>query len=132
LVAIAAVKAGAASVEASEIDDYAVAAIELNANINDVTVVPRAENLIGRDDGWDVVLAGDVSYERDMAASITGWLEDLARRGALVLIGDPGRSYLARDKLVTVAEYRVAVNRSLEDADIKRTNVWRFAVGEDG
>ena len=131
LVAIAASKAGAASVEASEIDNYAIAAIGLNAETNGVGIVARAENLIGRDEGWDVVFAGDVSYERDMAAAMTNWLEVLARRGAFVLIGDPGRSYLARDRLVTVAEYRIAVNRSLEDMEIKRTNVWRFAIGED-
>ena len=73
-----------------------------------------------------MVLAGDISYERDMAAALTGWLETLARRGALVLIGDPGRSYLAREKLELVAEYTVAVSRDIEDAEVKRACVWRF------
>ncbi len=131
LVAIAAARAGATIVEASEIDDFALAAIGLNAAENGVTIAPRAADLVGVDEGWDVVLAGDVSYERDMAARMTDWLEALARRGALVLIGDPGRSYLARDRLSAVAEYRIAVSRDLEDAEIKRTQVWRFSTLAD-
>ena len=127
LVAIAAAMAGAARVEASEIDDFALAAIGLNAAENGVTIEVRAGDLVGADEGWDVVLAGDISYERDMAARMTDWLEGLSRRGALALIGDPGRSYLARDRLSAVAEYRIAVSRDLEDAEIKRTQVWRFA-----
>jgi predicted nicotinamide N-methyase len=126
LVAIAAAKAGAAQVEASEIDDFAVAAIGLNSQANDVEVAARAQDMIGRDEGWDVVLAGDVSYERDMARAVTDWLERLVRRGAEVRLGDPGRSYLARERLALIAEYSVPVTRELEDADIKRTGVYRF------
>lgn len=126
LAAIAAARSGAASVEASEIDDFAIAAIGLNARGNDVSVAARARDLVGVDEGWDVVLAGDISYEMDMAARLTGWLEGLAARGALVLIGDPGRAYLARARLTRVIEYSVPVMRSLEDADFKATGVWRF------
>lgn len=126
VVAVAAALAEARRVEACDIDGFARAAIALNAKANGVSVTVRAEELLGRDEGWDVVLAGDVSYERDMAASVTAWLRRLAGRGALVLIGDPGRSYLARDLLEPVATYRVPVTRSLEDADIKETSVWRF------
>ncbi len=127
LVAIAAALAGARSVEASEIDSFAIDAIAINAAANGVTIAPRAGDIVGADGGWEVVLAGDVSYERDMAGRVTAWLEGLAARGALVLIGDPGRSYLAREKLVAVADYRVPVTRALEDSEIKRTHVWRFA-----
>jgi predicted nicotinamide N-methyase len=126
LVAIAAAKAGAARVEASEIDDFALTAIEMNARENDVTIDVRSGDLVGVDDGWDVVLAGDISYQREMAEAATAWLESLAARGADVLIGDPGRAYLARDRLECVAEYRVPVTRALEDADIKRSGVYRF------
>lgn len=126
LVAIAAMKAGAARVEACDIDAFAGAAIKLNAAANGVPITPRIENLIGRDEGWDAVFAGDVSYEQDMARAVTDWLEALHRRGALVLIGDPGRSYLAREKLEPIAEYCVPVTRALEDSEIKRAQVWRF------
>ncbi len=126
LVAIAAMKAGAARVEACEIDQFAAAAIALNADLNGVAVSVRLEDIVGRDDGWDVALAGDVSYERDMAGAVTDWLDALRRRGATVLIGDPGRSYLARERLEAIADYQVPVTRDLEDAEIKRTSVWRF------
>lgn len=127
LVAIAAAKAGAARVVASEIDDFALAAIALNAQANGVRVETIAGDIVGRDDGWDVALAGDVSYERDMALAVTDWLERLHRRGARVLIGDPGRAYLARERLVQIAEYRVPTTRALEDAEIKKSGVWRFS-----
>lgn len=126
LVAIAAAKAGAASVEACEIDLFAIEAIGLNARMNGVEIAGRTGDLVGLDEGWDVVLAGDVSYERDMAARVTEWLAALRARGATVLLGDPGRSYLARDRLEQIAEYRIAVSRDLEDAEIKKTGVWKF------
>ncbi len=126
LVAIAAAMAGAARVEASEIDPFAQAAIALNARENDVAVRVLAEDVVGADRGWDVILAGDVFYQRDMAEAVTPWLEALARRGALVLVGDPRRSYLALDRLACLIEYGVPVTRALEDADIKRTGVFAF------
>jgi predicted nicotinamide N-methyase len=126
LVAIAAAKVGAAKVEACDIDDFALAAMQLNAQANGVELKIRNDNLIGRDEGWQVVLAGDVSYERDMAQNVTDWLHGLSRRGALVLIGDPGRAYLDRQRLEIVAEYQVPVTRTLEDCEIKRSQVWRF------
>ena len=131
LVAIAAAKAGAREVEASEIDVFAVEAIAINARANCVSIRARHDDVIGRDDGWDVILAGDVSYERDMAQRVTDWLAGLAARGASVLVGDPGRSYLARDRLEAVAEYRVPVTRALEDSEIKKTSVWRFRTDRD-
>ena len=128
LVAIAAARAGAGRVEASDIDAFALAAIRLNARANGVAVEPVAEDLIGSDRGWDTVLAGDICYERDLAARVVAWLEALARRGARVLVGDPGRSYLPRERLEALATYEVPVTRTLEDADIKRTSVWGFRI----
>jgi predicted nicotinamide N-methyase len=126
IVAIAAALAGAAKVEASEIDPFAQAAIALNASENRVAVDVLCEDVIGTDRGWDVVLAGDVAYERDMAAAVFAWLEGLARRGALALVGDPRSSYLALDRLECVAEYFVPTTRALEDAEIKRAGVFAF------
>lgn len=126
LVAIAAAKGGAARVVACDIDHFAIEAIALNAAANGVDVAARLGDLVGADEGWDVVLAGDVSYERDMAARVTDWLAALRARGAEVYIGDPGRAYLARDRLEAVATYRVPVSRELEDSEIKASSVWRF------
>ncbi|WP_076442563.1 methyltransferase [Bosea sp. TND4EK4] len=126
LVAIAAAKAGAGSVEACDIDAFAAAAIGLNAKANGATVAARLADLVGQDEGWEVICAGDVCYERAMAEAVIGWLEGLSRRGATVLIGDPGRSYLPRGRLQEVATYQVPVTRALEDAEIKRSSVWRL------
>ncbi len=126
LVAIAAALAGAASVEASDIDAFAIAAIALNSKANDVGIVPRFEDLVGGPCPWDVVLAADVAYEADMAARFADWLEAAAWSGVKVLLGDPGRTFLPRTRLVAVADYHVPVTRALEDSEIKHTCVWRF------
>jgi predicted nicotinamide N-methyase len=127
LVGIAAMKAGAASVTATDIDDFAVAAIALNSAQNGIPFTGEARDVIGRDEGWDLICAGDVCYERDMAARVTGWLQTCAARGATVLIGDPGRSYLPREQLRALADYQVPVTRTLEDSDVKHTRVWTMA-----
>jgi predicted nicotinamide N-methyase len=126
ILAVAAMQAGASHVTACEIDAFAVDAIGLNADANDAVVNAQMGDFVDRDDGWDVVLAGDVSYERDMTERVTRWLHSLHARGAQVLIGDPGRTYLARGKLESLAEYDVPVIRDLEDADTKKTLIWRF------
>ncbi|WP_262298838.1 class I SAM-dependent methyltransferase [Microvirga sesbaniae] len=127
LVAIAAMKAGASAVTACDIDAFAVAAIGMNAAANGVSsITPLREDVVGQDRGWDAVLAGDICYERDLAERVTDWLLSLSRRGATVLIGDPGRSYLPKDRLENLAVYEVPVTRTLEDSDVKSSSVWRF------
>ncbi|MGH6718511.1 MAG: class I SAM-dependent methyltransferase, partial [Alphaproteobacteria bacterium] len=116
------------SVLAADTDAFAIAAIGLNAAANGVTVATTDRDPIGRDDGWDVVLAGDVCYERPMADRVTGWLAGLAARGARVLIGDPGRAYLPKDRLVALAHYMVPTTAALEDHAVRRTAVWTFRV----
>jgi predicted nicotinamide N-methyase len=103
-----------------------MAAITLNAAANGVVIAARADDLVGADEGWDAVLAGDICYERETAARATEWLSRLAGRGATVLVGDPGRSYLPREKMEALATYEVPVTRALEDAEVKRSSVWRF------
>lgn len=127
LVAIAAAMAGAARVEAADIDPFCSAAVHLNASVNDVSFGFTEVDLIGADGGWDVVLAGDVFYDSALAARVTPWLASLSARGATVLVGDPGRSYLPKTRLQERAVYRVPVTRALEDADVKETTVWEFA-----
>lgn len=127
LVAIAAMKAGARVVEAAEIDAYAIEAIGLNARANTVSIAASLGDILGEDRGWDVILAGDVCYEQGMAARVIGWLEGLQARGATVLIGDPGRSYLPKAKLTELATYMVPVVGALEDNEVKKTSVWGIA-----
>lgn len=126
LVAIAAIKAGAATAEASDIDPLARIAIAMNAAANSVRVRTVAADLIGADRGWDVVLVGDAFYEKPLADRLPPWLSRLANRGATVLVGDPGRAYLPLSGLEVCSTYEVPVTRALEDAEVKKTRVWRF------
>ncbi|MGH3121355.1 MAG: class I SAM-dependent methyltransferase [Streptosporangiaceae bacterium] len=135
LVAIAAAVAGAASVTPSDTDPLAVAAITLNAGVNRVGLESTVGDLLGapgpgRAAGGpvrtDVVLAGDAFYDRDMAARMLPFLERASQAGATVLVGDPGRAYLPRDRFTQVAAYEVPVERVIEDADVKPTTVWRL------
>ena len=133
LVGIAAMKAGAHAVTAADIDQFAGVAAALNAAANDVTVTIHSNDLLGHDHlagsdtRWDTILAGDIFYERDTAERAFAFLRAAADAGATVLIGDPGRSYLPKAKLVRLAEYRVPVTRELEDSEIKHTAVWTIA-----
>ena len=94
LVAIAAARAGARQVTANDLDPLAAAATALNAADNKVSVATKTGDLVGADDRWDVVVAGDIAYQADMAGHLFPWLAALARRGAAVFVGDPGRAYL--------------------------------------
>jgi predicted nicotinamide N-methyase len=127
LVGIAAVKAGAAYVECADIDRFCGPAVRLNAALNQVALDYTDADLIGIDHGWDVVLAGDVFYDRAMADRLMPWFEALNARGAAGVVGDPGRSYLPKSGLRECARYEVPVTRSLEDAEVKRTIVWALA-----
>ena len=129
LVAIAAAKAGAAEVTAIDIDAFSEVAVGLNARANAVAVRAATMDPIGSDGGWDVILAGDICYQRDMTEAMVGWLSPIAARGRTVLIGDPGRTYLPKTDLHKLAEYEVPVTRALEDFEIKRTAVWRMTAG---
>jgi predicted nicotinamide N-methyase len=135
LVAIAAAKAGAAPVVAADIDAFTASAIALNAEANDVYIEIVTQDLLVEDlldrpapigPRYDVILVGDLFYERDTAARALAFLDRHAAAGSRVLIGDPGRTYLPKDRLTRLAEYSVPVTRELEDMEIKRTLVWEL------
>jgi predicted nicotinamide N-methyase len=130
LVAIAAAKAGARSVLATEIDPFAAAAIAANARLNEVAVaLTTADVSASGAPDCDIVTAGDVCYERDMAQRAIRWLRRCAARGAVVLLGDPGRAYLADSGLHKLASYTVPTSRELEDRDTRDTVVWQVMAG---
>ena len=128
LVAIAAAIAGARHVTANDIDAFAAAAIALNAGLNGVALALDTGDLTARSDGgWEVILAGDVCYERPMAERAIGWLRARAATGVTVLIADPGRSYLPKDGLAALARYCVPTSRELEDRTLWETTVYRLS-----
>nr|WP_226575213.1 50S ribosomal protein L11 methyltransferase [Acuticoccus sediminis] len=127
IAAIAAALSGASSVRANEIDAFALEAIALNITANGVSVDVVSGDLLGGEADADVVLAGDIFYERPLAERAFAFLRRAQGAGATVLIGDPNRTYLPADSLIVVATYEVPVPLALEDADVKRTRVWRLA-----
>jgi len=130
LVAIAAAKAGAASVLACEIDHFAAAAIAAKTALNDVAIAVTTSDVLDMvDPRWEVVTAGDVCYERPMADRVTAWLRVLAGHGSLVLLGDPGRAYLPSKGLVERAHYIVPTSREIEDRDTRDGIVWEVLPG---
>jgi predicted nicotinamide N-methyase len=126
LVGIAAMIAGAQEALGADIDPFASEAIALNAAGNGVAMTATSVDLIGMSGGWEVILAGDICYEQALAARVIDWLAAEQARGVTVLIGDPGRAYLPKDRLECLAEYRVPVVGALEDSEIKKTCVWRL------
>jgi predicted nicotinamide N-methyase len=126
LVGIAASMAGAATVTANDIDQYAMAAVELNARINSVDIAVTGEDLLDGDGGdVDVVLAGDVLYSRPMAQAVLGFVGRASARGAEVLIADPGRADLPGDQLEVIATYSTDGAAELADSEIENVYVLR-------
>jgi len=126
LVAIAAAMAGATSILAADIDHFATAAIELNAQANGFEIDTTNDDLIDGYCGWDTILVGDMCYERPLAERLLAWLRACAAQGTTVLLGDPGRSYFPKSGLEKLAGYQVQVTRDLEDREIRDTGVYRL------
>jgi predicted nicotinamide N-methyase len=133
LVALAAARAGAASVRAVDIDPTAAAAIRLNADANGLAVTVAVADILDGDAGdADVVLAGDVFYSQAMAERMLGYLRRAALAGAEVLVGDPERAFLPREQFTPLAVADVTVPPVLESTTVRRTTVWRLRSGQLG
>jgi predicted nicotinamide N-methyase len=126
LVALAAAKAGAAKILAADIDRFSIAAIAANAEANGMAIATTQDDIIGSDAAFDVILVGDMCYERPLAERLMAWLKS---REAVILLGDPGRSYFPKEGLERLAQYNVTVTRELEDREIRETGVWRLIQG---
>jgi predicted nicotinamide N-methyase len=127
LVAIAAARAGATEVAAVDVDPFCRAAVELNAALNGVEIAFREENPLAlRLPSAEVVLAGDVFYERGLAAGAAAWFAAVAARGTLVLVGDAGRTYAPKAGFLELARYEVPTTVEIEDAPIRTARVLRF------
>jgi len=123
LVALAAAKAGAATVLAADIDAFACTAIRLNASANNCAVTTTQDDLIGAPNAWDVILVGDLFYERPLAERLLAWLTLL---DVPALLGDPGRNYFPKERVEKLASYSVQTTRDLEDREIRETGVYKL------
>ena len=116
-----------ARVVACDTDPLAAASQQLNAALNNVEVESLTLDPVGRPLAEvDFVLAGDVCYERGVAARVAAWLRQLAAAGQDVVLADPGRAYAPTDGLEVLASFDVPTTRELESADSMRTLVWRL------
>ncbi len=125
IAAIAAARAGAARAEAAELDPLAVAAIGLNAAVNQVSVAATACDIVGSPSCWDILLCGDVCYEAPMTGHILPWLRRMAQVTEVV-IADPGRAYLPSEGLVAFARYQVPTTTELEDRTEREVTLYRL------
>ncbi|MCL2428135.1 MAG: 50S ribosomal protein L11 methyltransferase [Alphaproteobacteria bacterium] len=128
IAAIACARAGAASVEAAEVDPFAAAAIAINAAANGAPVTVTGDDLVGAACRWELILCGDVCYEAPMTRHILPWLGAMARE-AEVWVADPGRAYLPRTGLTPFAEYAVPTTLELEDRTLRRVVLYRLGTG---
>src|SRR6185503_13531605 len=126
IVGIAGRLAGASAVTCADVDAFCGAALALNAAANGVAVDYTGDDLLGAPPpAWaQVILAGDICYEKPLAERVMAWLGAARAAGATVLIGDPGRSYFPKTGLTKLAEYQVPTTRELEDMAVKKTAVW--------
>lgn len=127
LCAIAAVLAGASDVLAADVDPFSFHAVSLNSELNGVQIRATSEDLLlASPPKLDLLLIGDLFYEKELSNSVLKWSAEVTAKGAMVLVGDPKRSFFPVERFEPVAEYSVPVTRALEDSEIKRTLVWRM------
>lgn len=106
LVAIAAARAGAAHVTAVDVDRYAIVASTLNAAANNAAVATlHADLTTGASPQADVLLVADLFYDSTLAQRVTAFLDRCLAAGITILVGDPWRTYLPRQRLRLMAEY---------------------------
>jgi len=127
LVGIAAKMAGAAQVLATDIDKVALASIHLNMAENGVVIEASDEDVLdGEYCPWDIVVAGDVCYEKPMAEKTFGWLRRCSAQGAKALMADPGRAYLPKTGLMRLAKITVACSLDLEDRTSREVGIYQI------
>ncbi|MDI7774077.1 50S ribosomal protein L11 methyltransferase [Asticcacaulis sp. EMRT-3] len=132
LVGIAALKAGAASALCNDIDPYAEVAVALNGQLNGVAPVFLGGDLLHDDPPADIdlILAGDICYEKAMSEAMLSYFRRAARHTIAVYIGDPHRTYFPYASvdagLKKVAAYTILTHADIEDGDEKAASVWQM------
>ncbi|MCK5931764.1 MAG: methyltransferase [Fulvimarina manganoxydans] len=126
LVAIAAAMAGASHVTAADIDPWARSASKLNADLNAVRIASEGNDIVGRTLETDILLAGDVFYDRNMADRLGPWFDRLTAEGIEILIGDPFRSYLPRESVRQITSYNVPVSKEIEGITLRECGVFQW------
>lgn len=127
LVGIAARLAGAQSVLCNDIDAYAGVAVALNAELNNVELAFTGDDLLaGPIPDVDIILAGDICYEKPMTDAMLTYFRRAAPHKIEVYIGDPHRTYFPKTGLIRLADYDILTNADIEDAAVKPASVWKL------
>lgn len=126
LCGIAAAIAGAASVRAVDIDSIACTVIGINAGLNGVALEIEAGDIIGGETRAELILVGDMCYEKPLATRLLAWMREAVAAGAVVLLGDPGRNYSPAEGVEEIARYAVPTSLELEDRTERSAAVWRL------
>ena len=127
LVGIAAMQAGAASALCNDIDPYAGTAVALNAGLNNVELAFTGANLLtGPVPDVDIILAGDICYEKPMTDAMLTYFRRAAPHKIEVYIGDPHRTYFPKTGLIRLADYDILTNADIEDTAVKPASVWKL------
>lgn len=127
--ALAAARAGAAEVVANDVDPWALATLALAAARQGLRVTPLLADLTRearRAFDFDVVLCGDLAYERGEAAPQRALLHAARNAGARVLAADAERAYFDAVGLRFLAEFRVPVPRDLEGVEERLARVYEL------
>lgn len=125
---LAAARAGASSVVCNDIDALSLVAARLNADANGLAIETSAEDWLSESvptPEAEIVIAGDVCYEKEMSGRALAWLRGQARKGRLVLLGDPGRNYFNAQLLKEKARYEIPTSLQLENRGMRETVVWQ-------
>lgn len=127
LVGITARLAGAESVLCNDIDPYAEAAVALNAELNGVELAFSGANLLtGPAPDVDIILAGDICYEKPMTDAMLTYFRRVALHKIEVCIGDPHRAYFPKTGLIRLADYDILTHADIEEAAVKPASVWKL------
>lgn len=125
LVGIVAAKLGAAQVIANDIDPFAGAAVELNSALNGVDLIyDGTDRLAEGPPAVDVILAGDICYEKSMTAAMLTFLRKGRAQSIAVYVGDPHRSYFPGDGLARLSTFDIHTDTQIEDRAVKPASVW--------
>lgn len=132
LVGIAAKQAGALSVLSNDIDAFACEAIRLNARLNKVSVAIENDNLVNKGqtlkNAFDVILAGDVFYDKIMSETVIKWFQCFDRSRTAIFVGDPARAYLPEKLLERKATFNLRVSKAIEDKSSKDVTIWQVKI----
>lgn len=129
IASLAAARAGAAHVTANDIDPWALEVVRLSAAHNHLALDTLFADLTAepaRVADYDVVLCGDLAYEKDVAPLQRAFLAHARNSGKRVIVADAGRTYFTPRDMRQIAEFTIQVPRDLEGVTERVATVWVF------